>query len=164
MQELVELCGLHPQDRLALVDEPLFLHLDGHAQRGGRGALADARLQQEEAALLDGELDVAHVAVVVLQRLHQLEELLMTFRELVPHRVERFGDADTGHDILTLRVLQEIAVGAVLTRGRVARERDTRAGVVALVAEHHGLDVHRGAQVVGDLLHPPVDPRALAVP
>ena len=76
VQQLVELRRLHAQHRLALVDEALFLHLDGHAQRGRGGALADARLQQEQATLLDGELDVAHVAVVALQRLHQLEQLL----------------------------------------------------------------------------------------
>ena len=60
--------GSHAQHRLALVDEAFVLHLDGHPQRSGRGALADARLQQEQATLLDGELDVAHVAVVVLEQ------------------------------------------------------------------------------------------------
>ena len=43
--------------------------------------------------------------------------------------------------------------GAVLAGGGVAGERDAGAGVVALVAEHHRLDVDRGAEVVGDVLH-----------
>ena len=54
--------------------------------------------------------------------------------------------------------------GEVLARRRVARERDAGAGVVALVAEHHRLDVDRGAEVVGDALHAAVVTRAAAVP
>ena len=147
-----------------MVDEALFLHLDGHPQRGRGGALADARLQDEEATLLDGELDVAHVAVVVLQRVHDLEQLRVTLGERVRHRVERLGDADAGDDVFTLRVAQEVAVRPVLAGRRVTGERDTGAGVVALVPEHHGLHVDGGAEVVGDLLHAPVVARALAVP
>ena len=50
-------------------------HLDGHAQRGRAGALADAGLQHPELALLDGELGVAHVAVVALEPGEDLEQL-----------------------------------------------------------------------------------------
>ena len=104
VQQLVELRGLHAQHRFALVDEPLVLHLDGHAQRGRRGALADARLQDEQATLLDRELDVAHVAVVALEQLHHVEQLLVALGEVVAHRVERLGDADAGDDVFALRV------------------------------------------------------------
>ncbi len=41
-------------------------HVDGHLQSRPAGSLADARLEHPELALLDGELGVAHVAVVVL--------------------------------------------------------------------------------------------------
>ena len=44
-------------------------------QRGLRGALARARLQQVERAALDGELDVLHVAVVLLEALDRRDEL-----------------------------------------------------------------------------------------
>ena len=152
VQELVELGRLHAQHRFALVDQPFVDHLDRHAQRGRGGALADARLEHEQATLLDRELDVAHVAVVVLEQLHHAEQLLVRLGELVAHRVERLGDADAGHDVFALRVLQEVAVGSALAGRRVARERHARAGVVALVAEHHRLHVHRGAEIVGDAL------------
>ena len=164
MQELVELRGLHAEHRFALVDQAFVDHLDGHAQRGGRGALADTRLQHEQATLLDRELDVAHVVVVVLEQLHHVEQLLVRLGELVAHRVERLGDADAGDDVFALRVLQEVAVGRALTGRRVARERDAGAGVVALVAEHHRLHVDRGAEVVGDAFVLAVVARALAVP
>ena len=88
----------------------------------------------------------------------------MTLGEVVAHRLERLGDADAGHDVLALRVAQEVAVGLVLAGGGVAGEGHAGAGVVTLVAEHHGLHVDRGAEVVGDLLHLAVDLRPLTVP
>ncbi len=67
MEELVELA----RDRRALRplrgDEALLLHLDSDVQRGGGGSLADAGLQHLKFALLNGELDVAHVTEVVLK-------------------------------------------------------------------------------------------------
>ena len=164
VEELVELRRLHPQHRLLAVDEALALHLDRHPQRGGRGALADARLQDEEATLFDGELDVAHVAEVVLQRAHHLQQLGVALREVVRHGVERFGDADTGDDVLALGVGEEVAVRAVLAGRGVAGERDARAGVVALVAEDHRLHVDGGAEVVGDALELAVVAGAPSVP
>ena len=164
VQQLVELRRLRPQHRLALVDQPSSVHLDGHAQRRGRGALADTRLEDEETTLLDRELDVAHVAVVRLELIHHLEQLRVTLGEALGHRVERLGGADAGHDVLALRVGEEVAVGPVLAGGRVAGERDAGAGVVALVAERHRLHVDRGAEIVGDVLHPAVDAGAVAVP
>ena len=164
VEELVELRRLHAQHRLPAVDEALALHLDGHPQRGGRGALADARLQDEEATLFDGELDVAHVAEVVLQRAHHLEQLGVALREVVRHGVERFGDTDTGDDVLALGVGEEVPVRAVLAGRGVAGERDAGAGVVALVAEDHRLDVDGGAEVVGDALELAVVAGAPSVP
>ena len=55
--------------RLVHVDQALVDELRGDPERGTRGALADAGLQHPQLAALDGELDVAQVAVVVLQRL-----------------------------------------------------------------------------------------------
>ena len=150
MQQLVELCGLDPQHGLGCVDESFVDHLDGHAQRRRGRALADASLQHEQATLLDRELDVAHVAVVVFEQLHEPEELLVRLGKLVAHRLERLRDANARDDVFALRVLQEVAVRLVLTRRRIARERDSGAGVVTLVAEHHRLHVDRGSEVVGD--------------
>ena len=103
-------CTRSTASRLSI--RPSLDHLDGHAQRGRGRALADARLQHEQAALLDRELDVAHVAVVVLELLHHAEQLLVRLGELVAHRVERLGDADAGDDVFALRVREEVAVRA----------------------------------------------------
>ena len=41
------------------------------------------------------------------------------------------GVRDPGHDVLALRVLEELAVEPVLPRRRVAREADARAGALS---------------------------------
>ena len=69
MQQLVERSGIDARDRLLLRDQPFLGHLDRDAQRGLGGALAGARLQHPELAALDGELEVLHVAVVLLQQI-----------------------------------------------------------------------------------------------
>ena len=50
-------------------------HVDRHLQGGGAGALAHPGLEHPELALLDGELGVAHVAVVALEAGEDLEQL-----------------------------------------------------------------------------------------
>ena len=58
--------------RLVQVDQALVDELGGDDERGRRGALADPGLQHPELAALDGELDVAQVPVVALERGHDL--------------------------------------------------------------------------------------------
>ena len=53
--------------RLVEVDQALVDHVDRDPERRLRRALADPGLQHPELAALDGELDVAHVAVVPLE-------------------------------------------------------------------------------------------------
>ena len=77
---------------------------------------------------------------------------------------EGHGVADAGNDVLALGVLQVVAVDTPGAGGRVAGEGDSRAGVGTEVAEDHDLDVHRGAQVVGDVFSAAVEAGALAVP
>ena len=87
------------------------------------------------------------------------EQLPFDLREVVAEGVEVLRVADAGDDVLALRVDEEVAVRLVLARRRVAREADARAGVVVAVAEHHGLHVDGGAEVVADPLTNPVGDR-----
>ena len=121
-------------------------------RRGSTGALAHPGLEHPELPLLDGELGVAHVAVVRLEAAEDVEQLPVDLREAVTEGREGLGVADTGHHVLTLGVDQEVAVLAGGAGRRVPREPDSGPRVVVSVAEHHGLDVHRGAEVVGDPL------------
>ena len=69
-----------------------------------------------------------------------------------------------GDDVLALRVLQVVAVDALLPGAGVAGERDAGAGVHAEVAEDHRHDVHRGAEVGRDPLLAAVQDRPVGVP
>ena len=135
--QLGELGAVDPLERLGLVDQALVDELGGDPEGGAGGALADPGLQHPQLAALDGELDVAEVLVVVLQGLHDLHELVV--RRLVDllELGERHGVADAGDDVLALRVLQVVAVDALVAGGRVAGEGDAGAGVGAEVAEDH---------------------------
>ena len=166
MQHLVEVVAGDAHDRVVLrqADVTVLRHVDGHPQRGGARALADTRLEHPELALLDGELGVAHVAVVRLEPAEDRHELGVDLGELAGESVEVFGVANARDDIFTLRVHEEVPVRLVLARGGVAGETDARARVVVTVAEHHRLDVHRGAEIVADALAHPVRDGAGAVP
>ena len=162
--QLRELGTGHAAGRLVGVDQALVGHVPADPERRLRGALADAGLEHPELAALDGELDVAHVVVVLLQRRHDREQLVV--RRLVDLLHVGQGDrvANAGDDVLALRVLQVVAVHALVAGRRVAGERDPGARVVAEVAEDHRLHVHGGAEPLLDPLLAAVEHRALGVP
>ena len=164
VQELVELGRVDPRDRLVPLDQPFRGHVDRALDRGGRRPLRGARLEEVEVPLLDGELDVLHVAVVALERGHRLEELVVRLGHALAQLGERLRRASPGDDVLALRVDEVLAVDALLAGRGVAREADAGRRVVALVPEDHLDDVDRGAEVVGDRVHAPVDLRARRVP
>ena len=67
VEQLVERGGIDPQHRFVPRDQPLLRHIDGDPQGGFAGALAGAGLQHPQAAALDGELDILHVAIMALE-------------------------------------------------------------------------------------------------
>ena len=82
-EQLHDLLGSTRAQRLFLGDHLLADHLDGGPDGGGGGALGRARLEHVEPALLDGELEVLHVAVVALQPRRDLLELVVDAGHLV---------------------------------------------------------------------------------
>ena len=74
---------------MSTIEEPPFCLLytshqvHGDLQRGGGGALAVARLQHIQLAVLNGELHVLHVAIVVLKLGGDGHELVVDLRHLV---------------------------------------------------------------------------------
>ena len=166
MEQLVELSGVDTRDRLFARDEALGDHVDGDLAGGCGRAFAHARLEHPELALLDRELDVAHIAIVPLED----EEDLLEFEG---RRLERgfglkvadgLGIADARDDVLALCVHQEIAVELTLAVGWIARERHAGSGRVTLVSERHGLNVHGCSEVIGDSVLLAIDAGALVHP
>ena len=166
VQQLVERGGIDADDRLLARDQPFPGHLDGDADRRLGGALARARLQHPQFAALDGEFEILHVAVMLLEPVANVDEggerlghqLLQ--RRLVGTGIDagRLGDvlrrADAGHDILALRIHQEFAVEQLLAGRRIAGEGNAGGRGLAHIAEHHGLHVDRGAPAFRDIVQP----------
>ena len=147
-QQLVDVGGLDPGDRLFLGDRAFVHHVDRDPHGGGRGPLGRARLEHVEPAALDRELEVLDVAVVLLELLPDALELGVDRGHVGRHLGDLRRGPDAGHDVLALGVGQVLAVEDLLAGVRVARERDARARVVAHVAEDHRHDVDRGPEVV----------------
>ena len=124
MEQLVELGRIDPRHGLFPLDQPLRGHVDRGLDRGRGRPLRGARLQEVELALLDGELDVLHVAVVVLERAHRLEELVVRLGHALAQLLERLRRAGPGDDVLALRVDEVLAVDALLAGRGVAGEAD----------------------------------------
>ena len=163
-QELVDVGGLDPPERLLLADDALGDHVDGDLHGRRRGPLGRAGLEHVQLAALDGELEVLDVAVVLLELLADPQELAVDLGHVGLHLADLRCGPDAGHDVLALGVGQVLAVQDLLAGVRVAGERHAGARVVAHVAEDHGHDVDGGAEVVGDLLVVAVVDRALAEP
>jgi hypothetical protein len=72
--------------------------------------------------------------------------------------------ADARDHVLALRVHQVLAEEDVLAGGRIAREAHAGAGVLAQVAEDHGLHVDRCAQPVVDVVDAAIGLGAIVLP
>ena len=166
VQELVKLCGVDAAHGLLAGDQALLDHLDGDTQGGGGGTLAHAGLEHPELALLDGELDIAHVAVMILERQeHALELLACGLEARGGLEVgDGLGVSDAGDDVLALGIHQKVAIELLGAVGRVARKGDAGRRGLALVAKGHGLDVDGGAELVGNAVLLAVDAGALVHP
>ena len=164
MEHRVQAVRVDLEQRLGGGNQALVHQDHRDLERRGGGALAVTGLEHIELAALDGELHVLHVLVVLLQALGDVDELVIH----VGHDFLKLGDglrgADAGHDVLALGVHQELTVHLALAGGGIAGEGHAGAGVVAPVAEDHGLHVDGGAPGVGDVVHGAVDIRARVVP
>ena len=138
--------------------------LGGNAHCSLGGPLRRPYLEKVELVAFDREFDVDRIAVHLLQALAVLVELAPMLVAQRTRLADRHRRGCARHQILALAPQKELAIEFTLTGIRVAGERDTgtRAGVE--ISEHHGLDRHRGTQVVGDLLVGAVGARAPAVP
>ena len=142
----------------------LINKLYGDAESRRSRPLADPCLQHPQLAALDGELDVAEVAVVRLKPPHDLAKVVVRLRVELLEVLQGERVPDARNDVLALSVRQVVAVSALFSSRWVPREAHTRTRGRAEVPEHHGDDVDRSAQVVGDPLTPAIDPGAVGVP
>jgi hypothetical protein len=113
---------------------------------------------------IDRELDVLHVAVVVLEQRDRRIELGVRRRHDLLHAPDRLGRARAGDDVLALRLHEELAVETPATRRRVTAETDTGRRMRVAVAENHLHHVRGGPRVGADAVLLAVHDRARRVP
>ena len=145
-------------------DQSLFDHLAGDADGRQAGAFAVARLEHVHLFLLDRELEILHVAEMLLEHLADAEQFLVGAGQDLLELDHGVGCADAGDDVLALGVHHELAPEYILAGGWVAGEGDAGAGACTGVAEHHRLHVHRRAPVCRDVVLAAVDDRAVVHP
>ena len=163
-KQLVQRLGVHEQDRFLRRDE-LLVHEIGRDHDGRiPRPLAAPRLEHEEMLVLNGELEVLDVLVVALEPGRNLPQLFIGFGHHLLELVNGLRRAYAGDHVFALRVDEELPVELLAAGCGVTREPDPRAGAVARVAEHHHLDVHRGADVIGYVVDAAVLDRARIVP
>ena len=88
MQQLIELASGHATHRFDFVDQSFAHHVAGDLYRGSRSSFSGARLQQIEPAALDRELEILHVAVVLLQPFLGAHQLLVGAGQLLGHPID----------------------------------------------------------------------------
>jgi hypothetical protein len=149
---VLELPGRHPEQRLAAPDHALVGEVGRDADRGVAGEPARSHLQQPQRARLEGELQVAPVAVVVLDPVQGVQEGGPHGRLPVGQLVQGPGEGSARDDVVALATEQDLAEGRMLAGVGVAAERHPAAAVVVAVPEHHRLHGHGRAEMVRDAM------------
>ena len=98
---------------------------------------------------LDGEFEILHLFIVLLQFVAQFVELLVEPRHFFFHGVNGLGCADARNDVFTLRIDQVLAVDPSFAVGRVSTKCDAGGAIGSFVSKHHGLHVDPGSRVLG---------------
>src|SRR5262249_8064206 len=127
-------------------------------------AFAVTSLQHPQLALLYGKLDVLNIAVMLLQNCADFIELLVDRGHIFLQLGNLFWCTNAGYDVLALSVDQVFAVEDLLTGGGIARERNSRAAIVAHVAENHRADVGSRAPFVRNTVLAAIDNGAVVHP
>ena len=164
MKKRIKISGVDHENGLFLGAHTLVDEIARDLERGLSRALAVASLEHEELLVLDRELHVLHVAIVGLELLADILELLEDVGHNLLHLRNRHRSADAGDDVFALRVHEKLTHKFSLARRGIARKGDARAGLVVKVSERHHLDVDGGAPAVGNVVVAAVDIGAGVVP
>ncbi len=164
MQERVEAICVDRCHRLLRAQQVLTDGVDREADRRLGRPLRVPGLEHVELPLLDRELGVLHVLVMGFEPAQDLHQSLVDLRHHVLQLADVTGRAHSGDDVLALGVDEKVATGLRRTSDLVPAEGHAGGRCVALVAEHHLLDVDRGAPVIGDAIDAPVLNGTVAAP
>ena len=164
MKKRIEIPGVDHENGLFLGAHTLVDEITRDLERRLSRALAVARLEHEEFLILDRKLHILHIAVVSLELLADVLELLEDVGHNLLHLRNRHRSADAGDDIFTLCVHEKLTHEFSLARRGIARKGDARTRLVVKVSERHHLDVDGGTPAIGNVVVAAVDVGAGVVP
>ena len=133
-------------------------------KRRPRRALAIARLQDMEAPVFYGKFKFLHVAEFAFELCRNADDFCHHLRQHLREALAIRHAIAPRHDVLPLRVEQEVEVELGLTAGRIARKCDARARGPAGIAVHHALYGDSRSQVIGQPIHFAIRHSLLACP
>jgi len=149
MQKLIQGCGINTQDRFFFRDQTFFCHFNRHAQSGLSRAFAIAGLEHIKTPLLNGKLNILHIAIMVFQNLAGFRQLPENFwhgffhGHLIISTRQPFccgqvaGGSDASHHIFTLGIDQKLPIEHIFTGGRVAGKGNASGAIIAHIAKDH---------------------------
>ena len=146
----VDILGTDPEQRFVAGDTSLLAEIHRNANRRSGCSLPGSRLQDPELAPFDGELHVLHVTIPLFQLPADPSQLPGDSRHPGPEIGDPLRIADSGHDVLSLRVGKVVAVESPGSGHRISRKDHTRTGIEAHIPEDHGDDVDRRPQAMGN--------------
>ena len=162
MEKLVNLFRINPEDGLFLGDKAFINHFHSCSYRCSCRTFSGPRLKHPEISLLDGKLDILHISVMFFQRLVHINELVILIVHdlfqrdlgsiLLALYIDGHGCPDACNHILSLCILEVLAVEHILSGCRVSGKGNAGSRTVSHVPEYHCLDIHCGSPFAGDVI------------
>ena len=164
MEQHIESLCVDLEECFLLGDHTLVDEVASDADCSRCGTFTVSGLKHIEFLLLNGELHILHISIVIFQNLANVLELLVHFGKNFCHLRNGHRGADTRDDVFALCVHKELTHKTGFAGCGVTRESNTRAAIVAHVAECHHLDVDCRAPAVRNVVIHTVDVCAGIVP
>src|SRR4030095_6883684 len=102
--------------------------------------------------LFNREFDVLHFSIMLFEDLANLLQVTCRLGQRLAELCNRSRCANTRDHILALGIDEKLAIEALIAGGWVACESDSGRAIIAEITKGHGLDVHRRAPIVGNLI------------
>ena len=109
-------------------------------------------LQHVKFTMFYSELHILHISVVVFQSFANLFELYECFREFLFHFGNVHRCTNTGNNVFTLSVCQELTEQTISSCSRVTSEGNTCTTVISHVTECHHLYVYSSTPGIWDIV------------
>ena len=129
-------------------------HIKCHCQSGNTGAFADTTLQHIQFIVLNGEFYIEHIMEVFFKNgtyvakffvglwhkfLHGLHVFVLFVFGIV---IQWVGSSNTSNNVFTLSIYQPFTIELVVACCGITGKGYTCCGIVAHIAEYHGLNIY----------------------